>query len=75
MTKRMRLALAALALTGLLGGCVAYPAAYPDYPAYGYGYGYAPAYGYGYAPGYVAVGGGWGGGWRGGGWGGEGGRR
>ena len=36
MTKRMRLALAALALTGLLGGCVAYPA----YPGYGYGYGH-----------------------------------
>jgi hypothetical protein len=77
MTKRMRLALAALALTGLLGGCVAYPA----YPGYGYGYpaygdGYAPAYGYGYGgPGVVVAGGwgggwhgGWGGGWHGGGW-------
>ena len=37
--KRLRLSLAALALTGLLGGCVAYPA----YPSYGYGYGYGPA--------------------------------
>ena len=63
MTKRLRLALAALALTGLLGGCVAYPA----YPDYGYGYGYpAYGYGYGYAPA-VVVGGGWHGGW-GGGW-------
>lgn len=59
MTKHVRLALAALALTGLLGGCVAYPA----YPGYGYGYGPA-AYP---AGGYVVVGGG-GGGWHGGGW-------
>jgi hypothetical protein len=65
MSKRFRLALAALALTGLLGGCVAYPAGYGyGYPAYGYGYGYAPAYGY--APGGVIVAGGWGGGWHGG---------
>jgi hypothetical protein len=62
MPKRLQLALAALALTGLLGGCVAYPA----YPAYGYGYGYPGPYAGGT---YVAVGGGWhGGGWHGGGW-------
>jgi hypothetical protein len=64
MTKRVRLALAALVLTGLLGGCVAYPA-YPTY-GYGYGYGYPGPYAGGS---YVVVGGGWhGGGWHGGGW-------
>ncbi len=48
--------IALLALIGvvtMLGGCVAYPA----YPAYGYGYGYAPYYG----GSYVAIGGGYGG--------------
>ncbi len=61
MTKHVRLALTALALTGLLGGCVAYPA----YPGYRYGYGAAPYP----ATGYVVVGGG---GWHGGGWHGDG---
>jgi hypothetical protein len=49
--------LAAIGLTAMLGGCVAYPA----YPAYGYGYG-GPYY---YGGPYVAYGGGWhGDGWR-----------
>jgi hypothetical protein len=53
------LPLAALALAGLLGGCIAYPA----YPGYGYnggGYYGAPYY----SGGVVEFGGGWG--WRGG---------
>ena len=45
---RSMLPLAALGLAALLGGCVA-SRAYPGYPAYGYGYGYAaPAYVGGY---------------------------
>jgi hypothetical protein len=48
--RRCRLPLAALALAGLLGGCV-----YPAYPGYGGYYG-APYY----AGPTVAVGGGWG---------------
>lgn len=56
MHKRLHLALAALILTGSLGGCVAYPA----YPTYGYGY--AAPYDSG---GYVVLGGG---GWYGGNW-------
>jgi hypothetical protein len=60
MTPRLLLISAVLALTVLLGGCVAYPA-YPGYAAY-------PAYGYPapyYGGGYVAYGGGWhDGGWR-----------
>jgi hypothetical protein len=67
------LALPALALAALLGGCVAYPA-YPGYGYYGGGY-YGGGY-YGapyYSGGVVAFGGGWGwhdhdGGWRGGDW-------
>ena len=68
----------ALALTALLGGCVAYPYGYGgySYPYYGSAY---PAYS---APpvfaGGLFFGGGWGGwgddrdgGWRGGGWGGD----
>jgi hypothetical protein len=72
------LALPALALAALLGGCVAYPA-YPGYGYYGGGYYGGGYYGGGYygAPyysgGVVAFGGGWGwhdhdGGWRGGDW-------
>ncbi len=67
MTPRLMLASAVLALTVLLGGCVAYPAypgyqGYAAYPAYGYA---APYYGGGYGGGWHA-GGGWheGGGWR-----------
>jgi hypothetical protein len=70
---RRLLALPALALAALLGGCVAYPA-YPGYGYYGGGY-YGGGY-YGapyYSGGVVAFGGGWGwhdhdGGWRGGDW-------
>jgi len=59
MSTHTRIAAAALILTGLLGGCVAYP----TYPAYSYGYP-APYYGT------VVVGGWHGGGWHGesGGW-------
>lgn len=53
MRHRLKLVLAALGLAAALGGCVAYP----DYPAYGYGYG--PYYG-GYSGTYVGIGGGWG---------------
>ena len=58
---RCLLALAALGIATMLGGCVAYP----DYPGYGYGYGsdygYGPGPYYGgYPDGYVAIGGGWG---------------
>jgi len=74
MTKRLRLALAAVALTGLLcGGCEAYPAN-PTY-GYGYGYGYPGPIASG---GYLSLGDGWDGGgwhhgwrhhgWHGGGW-------
>jgi hypothetical protein len=65
---------AALGLTVLLAGCVAYPAypAYQAYPAYGYGYGYgAPYYGGVYVGGGRHEGwhgGGWHEGWHGGGW-------
>jgi hypothetical protein len=52
-------ALAAIALTGLLGGCASYDYGYGyayDHPYYGYGYDYGPYYnGYGpytYGPGY-----------------------
>jgi hypothetical protein len=51
---RLLLPLAALGLAVMLGGCVVYPA-YPAYPGYGYGYGYAPYYG----GAYVGYGGGW----------------
>src|SRR5215475_5380553 len=61
---RRVLPFAALALAGLLGGCV-YPA-YPGYGYYGGGYYGGPYYGGGGAV--VAVGGGGGWGWRGGGW-------
>jgi hypothetical protein len=59
---RRALPLAALTIAVLLGGCVAYPA----YPGYSYGYGYAPGPYYGYPAGGVVVGGGWGwgGGWH-----------
>jgi hypothetical protein len=66
---RRMLPFAALALAGLLGGCV-----YPAYPGYGYydgGYYGGPYYGGGGAVVAVGGGGGWGwhgGDWRGGGW-------
>lgn len=62
---RALLAVAAIGIAALLGGCV-YPYGYYGYP-YGYGYGYP--YGYGYAGPSVAFDfGGWGHpGWHGGG--------
>ena len=65
---------AATAALLALGGCVAYPAYDPYYPAYGY----APAYPYPAvvaAPVVIGGGWGWGHGWGGGGWGGRGGWR